>query len=904
MPHPTVLFSILAAIGFAPVANAQPGSGGPGGPRREQTALVERFDTDGNKRLERDERDAARAWLKENGEQRRGRRGGRGPGRGPGDDEPRPPGARIAQGEVATFADRPLYDTDIVRTFFLQFEADDWEAELAAFYGSDVEVPADLTVDGEKFEQIGVHFRGNTSFMMVPAGQKRSLNLSIDFTEKGRKLYGCDTLNLLNCHSDPSFLREVLHASIGRQFAPMPRANFVHVVINGESWGVYANVQQVDKNYLDDAFGNRDGARWRVPPDFSGRAGLTWLGDDVADYKAAYTAKGAVDAQAWQRLIELCRVLADPSIDERRTRLPAMLDIDGALWFLATDNVLLDGDGYLTRASDYMLHMDPEGVFHLITHDNNEILGGGMRRGGPGGVAPPTDRREPPPGGDPRGGRGGGPSGPGGVRLEPGQSPLTGADNDKRPLLHALLDVPEWRARYLAHVHRMAQALDWQRLGPEIERLHALITDLVHADTRKLYSNEAFDTSIENLRQMIDKRRTALLAHESLAGDWPSIESVATEVIGEGEQRQLRFEVRTSADVGEVWLHWQPKRSTPFASTQLTRDADGRFTGAMTAPKKLRYYVEARANGESGRVCFEPAGAASKPARYEEANAPEPLARSLLGEPLFAAELDAATRTERTAQLAEAQARLHDDPGSVDALIQVGRRLAYLGRYREAIETYSRGLAAHPDEPRLYRHRGHRLLTLRQLDAAMRDFERAADLIEGQPDEVEPDGQPNARNLPTSTLHFNVHYHGGLVHYLAGRFEEALVWYGRCLAVSRNPDALCATSHWAYMTLRRLGRDAEAAALLAPISADLDVIENHGYHQLLLMYRDERTLAQLIDGEGDAVASSTVAYGVANWHLYNGEPERAREMFERIVRGPAWAAFGHLAAEAELARDR
>ena len=284
------------------------------------------------------------------------------------------------------------------------------------------------------------------------------------------------------------------------------------------------------------------------------------------------------------------------------------------------------------------------------------------------------------------------------------------------------------------------------------------------------------------------------------------------------------------------------------------------------------------------------------------ASEPRPETTSLLGEPLFATTLDAEVAAERRAQLEDAQARLRAKPTDTDALIWVGRRLAYLGRYRDAIEVYSRGLDQHPDEPRLLRHRGHRFLTLRDLDAAAADFTRAAELIAGQPDEVEPDGQPNARNIPTSTLHFNVYYHGGLAHYLRGDFDEAVRWYRRCMDVSRNPDARCATSHWLYMALRRSGRVGEAARVLEPIRADFDVIENHGYHQLLLMYRGERTPEQVLGGDGDAIASATVAYGVANGHLYNGDAERARASFAGIVDGPGWPAFGFLAAEADLAR--
>ncbi len=117
--------------------------------------------------------------------------------------------------------------------------------------------------------------------------------------------------------------------------------------------------------------------------------------------------------------------------------------------------------------------------------------------------------------------------------------------------------------------------------------------------------------------------------------------------------------------------------------------------------------------------------------------------------------------------------------------------------------------------------------------------------------------------------------------------------------MSKNPDGVVSTSHWLYMTLRRLGRPKEAEAVLEPISTDMDVIENHAYHKLLLMYRGEIAPEELAV-ENDAA----IQYGVANWYLYSGQPERAQPLFERIVREREWAAFGTIAAEAGIGRAR
>ena len=230
-----------------------------------------------------------------------------------------------------------------------------------------------------------------------------------------------------------------------------------------------------------------------------------------------------------------------------------------------------------------------------------------------------------------------------------------------------------------------------------------------------------------------------------------------------------------------------------------------------------------------------------------------------------------------------------------------------LGRIREAIDVYSRGIALYPDNPWLYRHRGHRYLSVREVDRAAADLERATELMRGKPDEVEPDGQPNARNMPIGTLHSNIAYHLGLAYYLRRDFARAIAVYRRELDEARNDDRRVSTAHWLYMSLRRLGRDKEAADVLAPITRHMNVIENETYHRLLLMYKGELPADSVLvvgpTGEM-SVTDATGAYGVGNWHLYNGRRAEAERVFRRILLGGQWGAFGYITAEAELARMR
>jgi tetratricopeptide (TPR) repeat protein len=252
-------------------------------------------------------------------------------------------------------------------------------------------------------------------------------------------------------------------------------------------------------------------------------------------------------------------------------------------------------------------------------------------------------------------------------------------------------------------------------------------------------------------------------------------------------------------------------------------------------------------------------------------------------------------------QLSGAQAHYKDNPKSPDAIIWLGRRQAYLGLFTEAINTYSDGIARFPADARFYRHRGHRRITLREFNLAIADLKKASQLVGGKPDEIEPDGQPNPRNIPTSTLQFNIWYHLGLAYYLTGKNEKALDAYRKCLKVSKSPDRLVSTTHWLYMTLRRLNRNGEAAKALEPITEGMDVIENTSYYRLVLMYKGILPVERLLEeAQGDSAAAHSVLYGIGNWHLYNGRREQAVEIFRRITSSQQWTSFGFIAAEAAL----
>ena len=275
---------------------------------------------------------------------------------------------------------------------------------------------------------------------------------------------------------------------------------------------------------------------------------------------------------------------------------------------------------------------------------------------------------------------------------------------------------------------------------------------------------------------------------------------------------------------------------------------------------------------------------------------------------LFGASLVPPTQDPAAAERYEkAKAAFGREP-SEENQIWLGRRAAYVGRYREAVAIFNEGLKRFPNSYRLLRHRGHRYITLRQFVRAAQDFEKAASLVRSVPLEIEADGVPNRQGTPVSNTQFNVFYHLGLAYYLAGDWARAEAAYRECLSWSKNDDSIAAVSDWLYLTLRRAGKTEAAARALVPIRENMTIIENGAYYNRLLFYKGILSPEALLGskpGESESELKANFAiysYGLSQRALWAGDKPAVRARLEEIVRLTNWAAFAHIAAESDLAR--
>ncbi len=524
-----------------------------------------------------------------------------------------------------------LYDESTIPVLQLKFSQANWWQQLQANYQSKTNLPATLTVDGIAYEGVGVRFRGNTSYQMTGTSQKKSFNIEIDYTIAGQSLMGYETLNLINCASDATFMREVLYSNTCRQQIPSAKANFVRLEINGENWGIYANVQQLNGDFIRDWFLSNDGTRWRaqgdmgggggvpggrtppggttpvtpvtpnVPPrtttgeitvaEFPGGGGggvtngvaaLTWQGTASTAYERVYELKNSAQADPWASLIHVCDVLNNTALAQLPEKLEPVLNVDRALWVCAFEIIFQDDDGYVNkRGSDYCLYYEPEtGRMHLMQYDGNESMN----------------------------------------MTGTGWSVFYRADDPVVPVMNRLMAVPQYRQRYLAHVRTILDSFFTEEgLSAKIDAYRALIENEVKADTKKLYTTQAFTSGLETLKSFVRSRRASILANAEVKRPVPRILAVTQDTAQReaGQTITVTAYLSDAVAVSSVQLFVSPGPFvlfTPMAMTDAGHQGEGAASEhifRLTLPDYpagtvLRYYVQAMADDGLGTVVFDP----------------------------------------------------------------------------------------------------------------------------------------------------------------------------------------------------------------------------------------------------------------------------------------------------------
>ncbi|MBC7884141.1 MAG: CotH kinase family protein [Saprospiraceae bacterium] len=494
-----------------------------------------------------------------------------------------------------------LYDESKMEEIRLYFPQTNYWNLLTQNYNSKTDIPARLNYKGTDYDSVGVRFKGQTSYFMNTS-QKKSFNISMDYVSADQKLEGYKTLNLNNSWTDPSFMREVLYYRLIRQHTPAAKTNFVRLYINDQDWGVYQNVQQLNKDFLEEWYETNDGINIRADrPDGSsngpggpggqwgdGTAGLNYLGTDTLEYQKYYTLKSSDQKDPWQQLIQACNILNTTTVANLTNIAPEYFDIDKILWHLACEIAFGDDDSYVFKGKmDYYLYQDAEtGRWSTYDYDANSTF----------------------------------------VTSHVNWSPFYNANKVNYPLLNKLLAVPSFRQRYLAHMRTIiAELFDESKVNALIDQYHGLINTAVFADTKKTTSNTSYTNEQNTLKNFIKNRKAYLLTNTEVKAASPSISEAAYYVDGNKwgdvtpDKEALITAKISFTGLNNVLLHYAEGFSGLFYTSDMYDDGthgditanDGVYSTSLpsfSAGTMIRYYVEAIGSDGAGSRSYYPSG--------------------------------------------------------------------------------------------------------------------------------------------------------------------------------------------------------------------------------------------------------------------------------------------------------
>ncbi|MBN3034794.1 MAG: CotH kinase family protein [Bacteroidales bacterium] len=506
-------------------------------------------------------------------------------------------GHRLIRGGVASTG---FYDESTIDTIFLEFSQPNYWSLLQSNYQSQTNIPATLVYKGVVYDSVGVRFKGQTSYQQTQWSQKKSFSIETDYYIDDQNVEGYETLNLNNGFNDPSFIREVLYNNLCRDHIANVKSGYVVLYINGESWGLYPNVQQLNREHVAEWFLDDEATRWRCEKTGGGGPGgmfgagfcsLNYLGMDTNAYKPYYKLRAAFKEYPWDDLVHVCDVLNNSASGILVDTLNTCMDVDGSLWYIAHESIFCDDDGYINKGGmDYFAYFDvTTGRLIPIEYDGNECMH---------------------------------------LNMANSWSPFKNAYNPDFALLYVLLNHSGMRQRYLAHYRTiLTQSLDQSMITGKIDAYAALIDQYVQDDTKKLYSYNQFLNEINVLKNFFQNRNNYLWNNAEVNTQGLSVADVAWLVDGVAyaapdNTQEVTVNASVSGNLGihAVNLYFGTGFMGSFENTEMFDDGqhedgaagDGVF-GAFIPPHNsaeyVRFYVEAIAGNTAHTITCEPAGA-------------------------------------------------------------------------------------------------------------------------------------------------------------------------------------------------------------------------------------------------------------------------------------------------------
>jgi spore coat protein H len=222
---------------------------------------------------------------------------------------------------------------------------------------------ADLVANGKTFKNVGVRYKGHFTYMASSQFLKRSLKIDLQhFDEKGPEIDGIRRLTLNAGVLDPKKRREALaYAAFRGANVPASRTAFAEVTLSVPGKydhvlvGLFTLIEDVDKDFLNAHFGGDNGLLMKP----EGARGADYLGDEWAQYVAAYKPAREASKDEANRIMEFTKLVERGSEEEFRSRISSYLDTEEFLRYLGMSAMLVNLDSPFAMPQNFYMYLNP-----------------------------------------------------------------------------------------------------------------------------------------------------------------------------------------------------------------------------------------------------------------------------------------------------------------------------------------------------------------------------------------------------------------------------------------------------------------------------------------------------------------------------------------------------------------
>lgn len=429
-----------------------------------------------------------------------------------------------------------LFGSDLM-TIDIEVDESTWNTMIQNARSEEY-ISCDITINGTKFESVGLRPKGNSSLTMVDSDTERySFKLNFSKYINGQTCYGLDTMVLNNMISDATYMKEYISYDIMRYIGvDTPMFTYAAISVNGEYKGLYLAIEKYEQSFMERTYSTNNGQLYNVKSmDIGGGKGMNAFRDVESDNQTGTNLTSATtqpsdsgtanpsgnrsfdnmgdgiggnmgrsgggsfvytddnsdsyssifgnsvfdtaDESAYQRTIAAIKALNEG------TDIESYFDVDKLIRYFAAHTFVVNLDSYVSSMQQNYYVYEQDGKITILPWDYNLAFGGFQSGSASSVVNFPID------------------------------TPTSGVELSDRPLLNVIFENENYKAKYHQYLQEIVDGyFNSGVFTSTIDSLNSVIGSYIQNEAKAFYTYEEYAASLPVFKQL------GLLRAQSVSG--------------------------------------------------------------------------------------------------------------------------------------------------------------------------------------------------------------------------------------------------------------------------------------------------------------------------------------------------------------------------------------------------